>query len=118
MGSALVRRLVENKVPVRVLDNNWRGAKDKLSDVWSQLEYVEADIRDEKAVVKACQGVDVVCHLAYINGTEYFYSMPEFVLDVAVVGMTNILKGAIAGRVKEFILASSSEVCRKYRRAR
>ena len=36
-------------------------------------------------------GVDGVCHLAYINGTEYFYSIPERILEVAVKGMMNVI---------------------------
>ena len=55
-------------------------------------------------------GVDGVCHLAYINGTEYFYSIPERILEVAVKGMMNVIDGCIANNVGELCLASSSEV--------
>jgi len=29
---------------------------------------------------------DAVCHLAAVNGTEFFYSRPDLVLEVAVKG--------------------------------
>jgi len=29
---------------------------------------------------------DGVCHLAFINGTDYFYTIPERILEVAVKG--------------------------------
>ena len=48
------------------------------------------------AVDRACEGIDCVCHLAFINGTEFFYSKPDLVLDVAVKGMINVLDGAHA----------------------
>lgn len=51
-----------------------------------------------------------IIHLAYINGTELFYTIPEEVLRVAVLGITNALELAVADNVDEFILASSSEV--------
>ena len=39
-----------------------------------------------------------VIHLAYINGTEFFYSKPDLVLEVAVKGMMNVLDACRADR--------------------
>ena len=74
------------------------------------VELVTGDIRDAAAVRQAAAGVDCVCHLAYINGTEYFYSEPELVLDVAIRGMLNVLDACRAQGVGDLVLASSSEV--------
>ncbi len=110
LGSAMVKRLVREGYRVRVVDNNWRGADRRISDVLKDVEFVEADIRDKEKVVEACRGIDGMFHFAFINGTEYFYSIPDQVLDVAVEGMINILAGCREHQVKEFFLASSSEV--------
>jgi len=110
IGSALVKRLVKGGNRVRVLDNDVRGAKERLNDVYDKIEFVNADIRDAQDVQKACKGIDSVIHLAYINGTEYFYKMPELVLEVGVKGMVNVIDGCIKENIKELILASSSEV--------
>lgn len=110
IGSALVKRLVKDGYKVRVLDNDIRGAKERLNSVANQIEFLKADIRDAMAVQNACQNVDSVVHLAYINGTEYFYKMPELVLEVGVRGMLNVIDACIKENVKELILASSSEV--------
>jgi nucleoside-diphosphate-sugar epimerase len=76
----------------------------------SQIGYFEGDIRDSKAVQQACKGVQSVIHMAFVNGTEFFYSKPELVLDVGVTGMINVIHGCIAENVREFFLASTSEV--------
>lgn len=110
LGSALVRRLVDDGARVRVLDDNSRGRAARLADLEGRYEYVPADVRDAAAVAEACRGVDVMCHLAFVNGTEFFYSKPELVLDVAVKGMINVLDGCRAHGVPEFFLMSSSEV--------
>jgi len=110
IGSALVKRLVKEGYRVRVLDNDSRGAKERLSAVKDKIEFVNADIRDAKQVEKAVKGVDGVIHLAYINGTEYFYKMPELVLEVGVKGILNVIDSCIKNKVKELIVASSSEV--------
>jgi len=54
--------------------------------------------------------VDVVIHLAYINGTKYFYSKPVLILDIAVKGIVNIMQACIKKKIKQIYLASSSEV--------
>lgn len=113
IGRSLVRRLVKSGANVRVLDNDWRGARAKLADVKNDIQFLEGDIRNESHVSKACRGVDTICHLAFVNGTQYFYTMPELVLEVGVMGMMNVLKAALKHDVPDLITASSSEVYQK-----
>ncbi len=110
LGSALVRRLVGEGHHVRVLDNQSRGSARRLSDLRDAVEFVEADIRDAEAVRRATKGVNGVCHLAFVNGTEFFYTKPDLVLDVAVKGMVNVIDACLKHGVGELIVASSSEV--------
>lgn len=110
IGSALVRALVNNGEKVRVLDNQSRGSIRRLDGFEGKFEMIKGDIRDPKMVEKACTGVDSVFHLAYINGTEFFYTKPELILEVAVKGMMNVLDGCIKQHVPELLLVSSSEV--------
>ena len=53
---------------------------------------------------------DAVIHLAYINGTKYFYTKPILTLDIAMKGIINVIDLCIKNKVKELYLASSSEV--------
>jgi len=110
IGSALVRSLVRAGGRVRSLDNDSRGSARRLGEVDGDVETIVGDVRDADAVRRAVRGVDVVCHLAYVNGTEYFYSKPDLVLDVAIKGMINVVDACRAERVRELCLASSSEV--------
>ena len=110
IGSALVKRLVKEGHYVRVLDSNIRGVESRLNIIADCIDFVEADIRDYNQVQKACRGIGVVHHLAYINGTSTFYKKPQLVLDVAVKGIINVIDACIENNIREFILASSSEV--------
>ncbi len=110
IGSNLVRRLIKEGHHVRVLDNDSRGNIDRLKDVSSDIEFITSDIRDAVKVESACRGIDSVFHLAFINGTEFFYTKPDLVLDVGVKGMVNILDACIKNKINELYLASSSEV--------
>jgi nucleoside-diphosphate-sugar epimerase len=74
------------------------------------MEFVAGDIRDLAAVTRAVHGMDEVHHLAYVNGTEFFYRAPELVLDVGVKGMINVIDACRSEGVGSLVLASSSEV--------
>ena len=95
---------------MRVVDNNSRGDAANLGEVKDDVEFVEADIRDRDAVIQAVRGVDSVVHLAAVNGTEFFYSNPELVLDVGIRGMLNVIDACRAENIGDLIVASSSEV--------
>lgn len=110
LGGALVHRLVKSGHRVRVFDNDSRGDVSRLEEIRGDIETIAGDIRDAEAVARAVEGVDAVCHLAFVNGTKYFYSMPELVLDVGVKGIVNVVDGCLKHGVGELIVASSSEV--------
>lgn len=74
------------------------------------VELVHGDVRDPDAVRSAMKDAQRVIHLAYVNGTRWFYERPELVLEVAVKGMVNVLDACRENGVGELVLASSSEV--------
>ncbi|MBI2617400.1 NAD(P)-dependent oxidoreductase [Candidatus Gottesmanbacteria bacterium] len=110
IGSNLALVLVQKGFSVRILDNNSRGNENRIKKIFHEIEYVNADIRDESKVLSVCQNIDCVIHLASINGTEFFYTRPDEVLEISVMGMMNLLKGCIKHNIPEFFSASSSEV--------
>ena len=59
---------------------------------------------------KSLNTVDAVIHLAYVNGTKFFYSKPTVILDIAVKGIINVIDACKKKKIKELYLASSSEV--------
>jgi UDP-glucose 4-epimerase len=67
-------------------------------------------VRDEDAVTVAVKGVDVVMHLAAINGTENFYKRPELVLDVGIRGALAVVNACRRAGVPDLVLASTAEV--------
>ena len=76
----------------------------------NNLNFIQGDIRNINELSKAMQDIDIVYHLAFINGTSNFYQKPGLVLDVGIKGMTNIIDLIPNSKVKKIVLASSSEV--------
>ena len=94
---------------VIVFDNHRRG---KISSLIKNknLRIIKGDITNRNQVKKALNKVDIVIHLAYINGTEFFYKYPEKILEIAAKGIINIIECSIEKNIQELYLASSSEV--------
>ncbi len=110
IGSGLVKALVRAGNKVRVIDDNSRGNLRRLKEVAKDIEFVDTDIRDADAVIRAGKDVDEVHHLAFVNGTEFFYTAPDLVLDVGVRGMINVIDACRKHGIGKLLLASSSEV--------
>jgi nucleoside-diphosphate-sugar epimerase len=110
IGSNICKMLVKEGHKVLVYDNNSRGSLSRLSEIKKKITFIKGDIRDKKKVFNSIKKVNAVIHLAYINGTKYFYTNPDLILDIAVKGMINIIDGCKKHKVKELYLASSSEV--------
>ena len=105
IGSGLVKALVTAGHRVRVLDDNSRGNPRRLAEVAKDVELIAGDIRNAAEVEKAMQGMDEVCHLAFVNGTEFFYTQPDLVLDVGVRGMINVIDACRKHGVGTLVLA-------------
>ena len=109
IGSALVKRLVEDGHIVTVLDNNSRGDPSRLDSLMDKIKFFECDIRNTDEVINLTKGAYSFIHLAAVNGTENFYIDPEKVLDIGVRGMLSAIDACRHNNIKELIFASSSE---------
>jgi len=110
IGSGISKLLMNKNYNVKIFDNNSRGSLKKFKDFNKKIKFINGDIRNKKSVNKAFKNADAVVHLAYVNGTKYFYKHPVKILDIAVKGILNVLESCIENNIKELYLASSSEV--------
>lgn len=100
VGSNLVRRLIQEKHAVRVLQFNDHEGFDGFS-----VEVVTGDLNDPSSLLSFCKGLDVIIHLAakITIGNNSF----ESVYKVNVDGTKNLVKAAKETGVKKFIHFSS-----------
>ena len=109
LGKAITKNLIEQNNSVIIVDNQFRQKNVKKLN-YNNCKIYNIDIRNKTLLSKVAQNVDVVIHLAAINGTNYFYEQPLLVLEVALKGIINILEICEKKKIPEFFLASSSEV--------
>ena len=110
IGSSICELLIKKNYNVKIFDNNSRGKINKIEKIKKKIKFIKGDIRDKESLSKAMKNTDAVIHLAYINGTKYFYTKPVLILDVAIKGILNVIENCIKNNIKELYLASSSEV--------
>ena len=110
IGAGISKLLAEKNYKVKIFDNNSRGNLKKFSNIKKKFDFIKGDIRNKKQVNNAFKNVDAVVHLAYVNGTKFFYKQPIKILDIAVKGIINVIECCIKNNIKELYLASSSEV--------
>jgi nucleoside-diphosphate-sugar epimerase len=114
IGSFLVERLLQDDNHVTGLDNLFRGRRDNLAHLEGNPRFrqVKADLLEDYSAVAELlsEGIDVIYHLAAINGTRYFYERPFDVLRVNAEGTINLLRAVEQHPVAKVVFASSSEV--------
>lgn len=109
IGSEISISLKKQGYNVVIFDNFYRNTqKKKITN--NNISIIKGDIRKIESLNKIKKKFDTVIHLAAINGTKNFYSKPCEVIEVATKGIFNILDFCLKKKIKNLIIASSSEV--------
>ena len=109
IGNSIVKMLLNDGHKVTVYDNIYRHNKKNFNKV-KDYKFINGDICNKLHLKKSLKKVDAVVHLAYINGTQNFYEIPDKIIEVATKGIVNIFDACILNNIQELYLASSSEV--------
>jgi len=107
IGTNLINSLKQSN-EIIVFDNEFRGSFNNVSD--NNIKLIKGDITKFSDWEKIPEEIDSVFHLGAINGTKFFYEIPEKVLDVNIKGVQNLLEFSRKRDVKDILFTSSSEV--------
>ena len=113
LGSSLCHSLIELGHRVVALDSLFRGNLENLSLIQDDenFTFLHADVREVEALDSAVEtlgGLDLVFHLAAVNGTKWFHEAAHSVIDVNINGTLRTLELAMAHDAR-YVLASSPE---------
>ena len=115
IASHLVEHLVREGAQVRgFVRYNSRNDLGMLKwlapEIFSQIEIMQGDLRDNEAVRNAVRGVDTVFHLGALIAIPYSYVNPREVIDVNIMGTLNVLMAARDFGTRRVVHTSTSEV--------
>jgi len=106
IGANLAPMLRKLGHEVTIFDNLSRGRPEHLDDAGA-YRLVEADIRDEEAVVRASEGQDAVIHLAAFGSVVESVASPVENFQINVEGTFKVLNGARRAGVRRVVFAST-----------
>lgn len=115
IGSHLTEALVAAGADVRAFclynSNGSLGWLDGAPRAVRQaLDVRLGDIRDARFVEQACEGVEVVFHLAALIAIPYSYQAPESFIDTNIRGTMHVLEAARRAGCARVVQTSTSEV--------
>ncbi|MFA5094938.1 MAG: NAD-dependent epimerase/dehydratase family protein, partial [Candidatus Omnitrophota bacterium] len=100
IGSNITDELVRRRENVKVLDDLSSGKRENLEQVKDKIEFIEADIRDLEALMRAFKGCDYVIHQAALRSVPKSMKDPALYDEVNVMGTLNVLSAAVRNKVK------------------
>ncbi len=112
IGSHLVDKLMELGWRVKVLDDLSAGKLDNIRR-WldsEHFEFIRGDMRNERIVEKAVDGVDAVFHLAANPEVRIGSQSPELLYETNVLITYNLLNAIRSSSTKYIVFTSSSTI--------
>lgn len=107
LGTHLVKKLVGDGKKVRIFDRS--PPQEKFND--EKVEVALGDVTDFGALLKACEGVDIVFHLAALLPAQgRRHGVPGEMYKANLEGTKRVLEASFRSGVKKFVHMSSSSV--------
>jgi UDP-glucose 4-epimerase len=112
IGSHLAEKLLSLGEQVLCVDDLSRGSPKNLETAqkFKSLKFVKGDLASKEFAESTIRDVDVVYHLAAVNGTKFFYERPRSVIETNLKTTENVLSASAKNGVRKVVFSSSSEV--------
>ncbi|MHC4157795.1 MAG: SDR family oxidoreductase [Planctomycetota bacterium] len=108
IGSNICRKLVSQGCFVRVVDNLLTGKKSNLADIIDKIEFIEADMGDEKIARNAMKDIDFCLHQGALPSVPRSVDDPAATHRHCLNATFTLLLAARDAGLKRFVYASSS----------
>src|SRR6516225_7812275 len=112
IGSALVDRLLAERVEVIGYDNFSTGMREFLADAQTHSGFalVEADMLETERLAMAMKGCDVVFHLGANADVRFGLQHPRKDLEQGTIATFNVLEAMRANGVKDIAFSSTGSI--------
>ena len=110
IGSHTADLLMEQGIPVTILDNLSSGHRRNLPEKHPLMEFIEGDICDAKTVNQAMTGASHCLHLAAQVSVVASLEDPEFSAKQNIVGFVNVLDACRTQGIERLVYASSAAI--------
>ncbi len=108
IGSNICKKLVSQGCFVRVVDNLLTGKRSNLAAVSDRIEFIEADMGDEKVARTCMKGIDFCLHQGALPSVPRSVDDPAATHKHCLDATFTLLLAARDAGVKRFVFAASS----------
>lgn len=109
VGQHLVRALLDDDVPVRILARSWERARDIFGSDVERIEVVQGDLTQRNTLRGICDGIQTVFHCAIASlGTFYSGTGQDAFDAINHQGTLHLALEAVQSRVQTFVFTSST----------
>jgi len=111
IGSHVIPLLLERDYRIRIMDNMFRGDRDKMAELVAggNVELIDQDVRYGGSVQRAVKGCESVIHFAAVSINKSVADSDES-MDINMIGNHNVFAAAAAEGVRRLVFASSASV--------
>jgi len=110
IGNNFVSHMLKKGHEIVIFDNGFRVGFSNLDNVGKKYEIINGDVSNFDDWEKIPNDIEYAYHFAAINGTKFFYEIPDQVINTNVLGTLNFVKRIRDTNVKKIFFASSSEI--------
>jgi nucleoside-diphosphate-sugar epimerase len=108
IGSNLADELIEQGAKVTIIDNFVTGFRENLEEITGNFDFIEGDLNDDTALLKAIENVEIVFHQAALPSVPRSVENPRETHDACANATFNLLLKAKENNVRRFVYAASS----------
>jgi len=111
IGSHVIPLLLERDYRIRIIDNMFRGDRDKMAELVAggNVELIDQDVRYGGSVQRAVRGCESVIHFAAVSINKSVADSDES-MDINMIGNHNVFAAAADEGVRRLVFASSASV--------
>jgi UDP-glucose 4-epimerase len=111
IGSHVIPLLLERDYQIRIMDNMFRGDRDKMAELVAggNVELIDQDVRYGGSVQRAIKGCESVIHFAAVSINKSVADSDES-MDINMIGNHNVFAAAAEEKVRRLVFASSASV--------
>jgi UDP-N-acetylglucosamine 4,6-dehydratase (inverting) len=118
LGRALTKHIFDNYKDVKKLiifsrdeQKQFQMAQEFPENSYPQIRFFIGDVRDERRLIRAFQGVDVVIHAAAMKHVHLAEYNPDECINTNIGGAQNVINAALQTGVSNVVALSTDKAC-------
>jgi nucleoside-diphosphate-sugar epimerase len=108
IGSNIAAALIDRGARVRIIDDLSTGYVENIAEIGGDIDFIQANLNDQKALSRALEDVELVFHEAAIPSVPRSVAKPTETHEASVNGTFSLLLAARDQKIRRLVYAASS----------